>query len=255
MCPEAKAAALLLRKGGLSLDECLDALEPLYKTARATLYRFFVREGVGNLKPAKTPVGTFKDYEPGFLHIDCTYLPLIEGRARFVFVAIDRATRLACIAVFEKRNVKSALEFLKDAIDFFPFKVHRILTDNGAEFTNRFFKRWNHAIIKTHPFEAELARLRISHRFTKPYTPKTNGMVERLNRNLKDNTLGRGRYDSHDKLENDLLAWVLLYNAHKKHSSISRRTPLQEAQRWYILKPEIFTKDPTAWASRAFGTS
>jgi hypothetical protein len=38
---------------------------------------------------------TFKDYEPGFLHIDIKYLPQMpdETARRYLFVAIDRATR------------------------------------------------------------------------------------------------------------------------------------------------------------------
>ena len=38
---------------------------------------------------------TFKDYEPGFIHIDIKYLPQMpdESSRRYLFVAIDRATR------------------------------------------------------------------------------------------------------------------------------------------------------------------
>jgi hypothetical protein len=56
---------------------------------------------VGNLKALKPrepkPAhGTFKAYEPGYLHIDLKYLPQMadEDRRRYLFAAIDRATRL-----------------------------------------------------------------------------------------------------------------------------------------------------------------
>lgn len=37
----------------------------------------------------------FKDYDPGFIHIDVKYLPQMpdESARRYLFVAIDRATR------------------------------------------------------------------------------------------------------------------------------------------------------------------
>jgi len=35
----------------------------------------------------------FKAYEPGYLHIDVTYLPKINGKRQYLFVAIDRVTR------------------------------------------------------------------------------------------------------------------------------------------------------------------
>jgi hypothetical protein len=51
-------------------------------------------------------VKAFKAYEPGFVHIDVKYLPAIDGEPRrYLFVAIDRATRSSPL-----RNLISALE-------------------------------------------------------------------------------------------------------------------------------------------------
>jgi transposase InsO family protein len=38
----------------------------------------------------------------------------------------------------------------------------------------------------------------IEHRLTKPNHPWTNGQVERMNRTIKDTTVKRFHYDSHD---------------------------------------------------------
>ena len=60
------------------------------------------RHGVSDLKSLlpqvegePAPLKTFKDYEPGFVHIDIKYLPQMpdETRRCYLFVAIDRATR------------------------------------------------------------------------------------------------------------------------------------------------------------------
>ena len=68
--------------------------------SRSGLDRCLRRHGVGNLnvlKPAtpQEPHKTFKSYEPGFLHMDVKYLPQMqdETKRRYLFVAIDRATR------------------------------------------------------------------------------------------------------------------------------------------------------------------
>ena len=41
----------------------------------------------------------FKDYPIGFVHIDIKYLPRMadEGKRRYLFVAICRATRMVCV--------------------------------------------------------------------------------------------------------------------------------------------------------------
>jgi transposase-like protein len=74
--------------------------------SRSALNRCPVRHGVGNLHALRAelnppdestakPAKTFKDYEPGFVHIDIKYLPQMpdERQRRYLFVAIDRATR------------------------------------------------------------------------------------------------------------------------------------------------------------------
>jgi transposase InsO family protein len=250
----ARETSLLLRANGLTLDECMDAMSGIWRFSRASLHRFFVSQGVGNLRPPKKACGTFRQYAPGFLHVDFTYLPKVEGRQRFVFVAIDRATRLAFVRVCDKQNMKTAVRLLREALEFFPFAIKRVLTDNGAEFTNRFYNRWNVESLKRHEFGAELERHGISHRLTRPYTPKTNGLVERFNKLLKDKTLGQKWYDSHAALERDIMDFARVYNLAKKHSSIGRKTPLAEAQKWFILEPEVFTRDP-ALMLKAFATS
>ena len=58
---------------------------------------------LSSLKPATPhePYKSFKCYEPGLVHMDVKYLPQIqdETKRRYLFVAIDRATRW----VFGKR--------------------------------------------------------------------------------------------------------------------------------------------------------
>lgn len=257
MDPACQATALILRKAGLTLDECLDGLLSAWNVARATLHRFFCSQGLGRLHVReKQQHGTFADYEPGFLHIDSSQLPAIGGVVRYVFVAIDRATRLVYVALYDNKTMESAVSFLKAAHAFFPFNIHRVLTDNGAEFTNKRFARWKGSeCTKEHLFEALCEALGIRHKTTKPYSPKTNGMVERYNRNFKDATLGRRRYDCLQRLERDILASTQIYNHRHKHSGLNYKTPWQEVLRWYTLKPDIFNTDPTCLKAEPFATS
>ena len=47
----------------------------------------------------------------------------------------------------------------------------------------------------------------IEHRLTKPNHPWTNGQVERMNRTIKDATIKRYHYDSHEQLRSHLVHW------------------------------------------------
>lgn len=253
---DAQEVALELRSRGLKLDECLEVLQAQFGgVSRSSVYRLFVRKEVGNLRSnAQSSPGTFKDYEPGFLHIDCTYLPALEGK-RYLFVAIDRATRMAFVQVTPNKSMRSAHSFLRAALEYFPFKVHRILTDNGVEFTHRFWKRRARGPKKAHVFEAECKARGISHRLTRPATPKTNGMVERFNRLIKDHTIRVVRYLDVSHMEADLRRWCAFYNQYRSHGGIGRKTPLWKARSWYNSKPEIFTREPNCPLPRPFATS
>ncbi len=52
----------------------------------------------------------------------------------------------------------------------------------------------------------------IEHRLTKIKSPWTNGWGERMNRTLKEATVKRYHYDTHQQLEIHLGDFVLVYN-------------------------------------------
>lgn len=52
----------------------------------------------------------------------------------------------------------------------------------------------------------------IEHRLTKPNHPWTNGQVERMNRTIKDATIKRFHYNSHDQLRTHLTDFLAAYN-------------------------------------------
>jgi transposase InsO family protein len=63
-----------------------------------------------------------------------------------------------------------------------------------------------------HAFEYACAQNEIDHRLTKPKHPWTNGQVERMNRTIKDATVKRYFYETHDRLRTHLRDFVDAYN-------------------------------------------
>ncbi len=84
-------------------------------------------------KAPKPKYSTFKAYEPGYLHIDVTYLPQLadETRRRCLFVAIDRATRWVFIRVFSAKTAANARRFLRDLERACPMRIRTRPTDTG----------------------------------------------------------------------------------------------------------------------------
>ena len=123
------------------------------EASRSALQRLLVRYNVSSVHRLKleleqqtgerAPKKIYKDYAPWFIHIDVKYLPQMpdEKKRRYLFVAIDRASRWVYFEILPDKTAKSAVRFLKRVAQKAPFKITKLLTDNGKEFTDRLFRK------------------------------------------------------------------------------------------------------------------
>jgi transposase InsO family protein len=137
-----------------------------------TILKLFHRHHVGQIskkkyrpgpKPADAPLQV-----PGrSVQLDVKFVPRV-GRARqrlYQFTAIDEATRFRVLRIYDHNNTKTAIEFLNEIREHFPFAIQKIQTDNDSSFGPQF--TWH------------VSDLSISHRHIPPGCPEVNGKVER----------------------------------------------------------------------------
>jgi transposase InsO family protein len=235
----------------MPLDEIEEVIQDINsEITRSSIYRFLKREGV-NKKPLKEreKAKKFKEYEPGFIHLDVTYLPKFQGQKYYLFVAIDRATRTLFYKVYENKTAESTDDFVKRCKDFFPFKLTHILTDNGLEFTNKLLKSKKGELYKKpSKLDKFCEKENIEHRLTKVNTPKTNGMVERVNGTIKSATILKQQYPKVENMIEDLNQFLIFYLCYRRHGGLKKelnvKTPLQAIYKWYEIKPELFLLKP-----------
>src|SRR5918993_1570800 len=209
---EERAIVCALRRStGFPLDDLTFVVTHfLPHLNRDAVYRILKAEGLNRLPTqsrSRKSHGAFKEYDLGFVHLDIKHLPKLrdkEGvtRKRFLFVAIDRCSRWVHLAVKEDETAASAVAFLKEAVQAFPFTVTHVLTDRGSCFT-------------ADGFEAACREVTVQHRTTRPYTPKTNGMVERFNGRVQREVLGITIH-SHADLEILLQGFNRAYHARRQ---------------------------------------
>jgi len=226
----------------LPLDDCLYALQAtIPHLTRSTLHRCLQRHGISRLpdtreKPTKK---RFMAYPIGYFHVDIAEVRTDEGKL-YLFVGIDRTSKFAFAELHERATRSVAVAFLKRLIAAVPFKIHTILTDNGIQFANRpkdlyAFKLLFDRICEAHGIE---------HRLTKPNHPWTNGQVERMNRTLKDATVHRYFYESHQQLRDHLTTFLMAYNFAKRLKTLRGLTPFEFICHQWHKHPERFTLDP-----------
>ena len=241
----------------LPLDDCLYALQAtIPHLTRSSLHRCLQRHGISRLPDVeddKARKRKFKTYPIGYFHIDIAEVRTQEGRL-YLFVAIDRTSKFAFTELHEKATTTVSRDFLLRLIAAVPYKIHTVLTDNGLHFTDPRGESWTPAEIKeltarkqpfrAHAFEYTCAKADIDHRLTKPKHPWTNGQVERMNRTIKEATVKRFYYETHDQLRGHLADFVTAYNFAKRLKTLKGLTPYEYICKLWTKEPDRFTLNP-----------
>jgi hypothetical protein len=97
---------------------------------------------------------------------------------------------------------------------------------------------------RAHAFEYACARNDIDHRTTKPRHPWTNGQVERMNRTIKEATVKRFYYETHDQLREHLANFVAAYNFAKRLKTLKGLTPYEYICKCWTKEPQRLKSNP-----------
>ncbi len=227
----------------LPLDDCLYALQStIPHLTRSSLHRCLQRHNISRLPTVDGEVKSkkkFKQYPIGYFHIDIAEVRTEEGKLH-LFVAIDRTSKFTYVELCNSATKPIAAEFLRNLIRILPYKIHTILTDNGIQFTNQ--KRHKYAF--QHIFDRVCEENVIEHRLTKVSHPWTNGQVERMNKTLKDATVKKYYYQSHQQLKEHLYNFVMAYNYAKRLKTLKGLTPYEFICYQWTQSPELFILNP-----------
>jgi transposase InsO family protein len=205
--------------------------------SQATVSRILRRLGLNRLcalEPAE-PVRRYEREHPGeLIHIDIKKLGkfnqighrITGDRAgqsnsrgvgwEYVHVSIDDHSRIAFARIMPDQKKHSATAFLKAAVAYYAslgVKVERVMTDNGSCY-------------KSFAFRRACKRLALRHIRTKPYTPKTNGKVERFIQTSLRQWAYAYAYENSRQRKQQLPTWLHRYNWHRPHAGIGDKTPI-----------------------------
>ena len=248
---EQQVICIFRKSTNLPLDDCFIALKSeIPNLSRSNLHRCLKRNNLSILPqefststPAK-PKKKFKKYEIGYFHIDITEINLGKNNKFYLFVAIDRTSKFVVAKLYQKQTIENSNHFLNEVIKLCPYKIHTILTDNGAQFTYKLLDENLRPKNRFHPFDSICRKNFIEHRLTKFRHPWTNGQVERFNGSLKEATTKKYHYDNFEQLEKHLQEYLLAYNFAKKLKSLNYKTPMGFLEGRYNEIPKVFNVKP-----------
>jgi transposase InsO family protein len=138
-----------------------------------------------------------------------------------LYVAIDRTSKFAYAGLHTSQTKMISAEFLRNLMKAVPYKIHKVFTDSGIQFTHHD----HHTGSCTRIFKCVCNEHQIEHCKTTVKHPWNNGQVECMNRTLKEATVNTFYYASHDELKRHLHAYLMAYNFAKRLKAIKGNTP------------------------------
>lgn len=204
------------------------------------------RCGLGRLAALdlRQPARRYERDRPGeLIHIDIKKLGRIDGvghritgdragqsnrRARgqglgweYLHVAVDDRSRLAYTQVLPSERKQDAIAFFLSSLAWFASHgviVERVMTDNGSAY-------------KSHDFAAVLKTHGITHKRTRPYTPKTNGKAERfIQSSIREWAYARPFQTSAER-QAAMHPWLHDYNTARPHAALGGKPPISRLTR------------------------
>jgi len=200
----------------------------------STVGKVLRRAGCSRLpRPQRDPRVRYERDRPGeLLHVDTKKLGrffqvgkriLQDGVQRspgagwqHLHVAIDDHSRLAYTELLASERKEDCAAFLERAVAWYAehgITVERVLSDNAKAY-------------HSHLWRDTCTELDIQRRYTRPYSPWTNGKAEALIKTLLREWAYRFAYPSSRHRSQALPGFVRWYNRRRPHSSLGGRPPI-----------------------------
>jgi transposase InsO family protein len=160
-----------------------------------------------------------RDAFPGSLvQIDTKHLQG-GGNRYYQFTAVDCFTRISYMRAFKSGSSGNAKIFLGRLLEYLPFPVMAVQTDNGSEYMKY--------------FDEALSEYGITHYFSHPNCPKENARVERkIQTSVQELWAFEKAYDQ-DQFNEILGQWNDKYNNYRPHQALGYQTPNEFMKKWY----------------------
>jgi transposase InsO family protein len=213
--------------------------EPAIAQSHSTVHRVLQRAGCSRRPVAERPAVIRYEWPcPGqLLHMDVKKFgkftepghAVTGDRTRrsrrvgweYCHSIVDDCSRLAYSELHDDERADTVTAFTRRALDWFLQRgivTERVMTDNAFAYT------------KNRSLRELLRRRAIDHLKTRPYTPRTNGKVERYQQTLQRDWAYALEYASNDARRASLPHWVHHYNERRTHSALGNRPPLERVR-------------------------
>lgn len=195
--------------GQTAIQKVINRHPELLNTQHIKKLRSHRRSSIARLRASRE----MRERYPGAqVQIDTKHFYVL-GMRFYLFCAVDCKSRYGYVYCYRNISSASGADFLQRVIDYFPFKVEAVQTDNGSEYLLNFHKA--------------CTQLELIHYFSFPHTPKMNGRAERIIRTVVYEYFN-WQYDllpDLDEINRHATIFNTKYNTKRFHQKLGYITP------------------------------
>jgi len=202
------------------------------KASPETVRRHLKATGLGTpkkkaRKKPKAAVRRFERSTPNQMwQSDITVFPIL-GKPAYIIGFIDDHSRYVIgLGLYRSQPSAYVVDLYRGAAAEHG-APKEMLTDNGRQYAS-----WR----GTTKFQQELKKDHVHHIRSSPHHPMTLGKIERFWQTLKEEFLGRARFETFEEARERLAYWVKYYNHKRPHQALDGMTP---ADRFFSIQREM----------------
>ncbi len=211
------------------------------KASRSGIAGFLSREGLVNeklsrrIKNKKERIKKCKIHEPGEMaQIDVKYaFKSFADYWYYQYSAIDYVTGMAYRNIYEIQSNLEGVLFVNSLVNFYPFEIKGIQTDNHSTFINRYTgyeKSADPLNPRLHCFNLNCQRLNITHYLIDKGKSTQNGKVERFHRTCEQDFYQREILKDLTSARKKFRDFLYYYNNEREHLGLNGLTPFSLVQ-------------------------
>ena len=142
----------------------------------------------------------------------------------YVYNFVDHASNWSFKRAYERINTKNTTDFVRRLLVACPFKIKRLQTDNGTEFTFKWISEFSDDP-KIHPLMKICHEEDIKHKLIPPGEKELQGLVERSHRQDDQELFSRIEPNDIDEFQAHLTEYMNFRNSSRRFKKLNWLTP------------------------------
>ncbi len=226
------------KKWGAEIIQAYLRIEHDFDTSKFRIERYLSNSGLRDKYPCTTikkqkakkkskHTKVVRVFVPGeHTQMDVKYLPhtLPHNQKCYVYNFIDHASNWSYKKVYSRFSAENTERFMNSLLNVCPFKICRIQTDNGSEFTFKWMSKYSDAP-REHPLMSFCRLHNISHKLVPPGEKELQGLVERSHRQDDQELYSHIEPDNLEDLERLLENYWIERNETRRFKKLNWITP------------------------------